>query len=176
EAASFAGQTGPEDWLLLQGNLSLPATEAALRANSARVILNTAPLRWPVAELLASCHLVIANTVEAESVTGLTAKAAAARLLALGARAAIVTLGGAGAILAESGTIQRFAPPRAHVVDSTGAGDTLCGMLAAGLARGLPLPRALALGQIAAADCVTRPGAFAALPSTAFLHALWEAA
>ncbi|HTI03206.1 MAG TPA: PfkB family carbohydrate kinase, partial [Acidisoma sp.] len=47
EAASFAGQTGPEDWLLLQGNLSLPATEAALRANSARVILNTAPLRWP---------------------------------------------------------------------------------------------------------------------------------
>jgi ribokinase len=63
--------------LLLQGNLSAAATLAAAQvatARGARVLLNTAPLRWDVAPLLPLCAVVVANAGEAEAITGLTAQ------------------------------------------------------------------------------------------------------
>lgn len=175
EAAGFARRVREEDWLLLQGNLSLAATRAAMEACAGSILFNTAPLRWPVETLLPLCQLVIANAVEAECITACREEAAAERLLALGARRAIITLGGEGAILAERDGLVRVSAPQVSVIDSTGAGDTLCGVLAAGLARGLTLPQALAQAQRAAADTVTRAGAFAALPGRASLRQSWEA-
>jgi ribokinase len=172
-AADFALRCGPDDFLLLQGNLSLAATAAAMQAARGRIIFNTAPLRWETAALLPLCHLVIANAVEVESITGSCGEAAAFNLLRRNARAAIVTLGGQGALFATAGSAVHMPPPRARVVDTTGAGDTLCGVVTAALARGLAVDKALRLGQRAAAVTVTRPGAFAALPSAAELAAFW---
>lgn len=174
-AARFAAEVGPRDWLLLQGNLSLAATTAAMRAAKGRIILNTAPLLWPVKTLLPLCHLVIANAVEAESITGKMAEAAARALLGAGSAAAIVTLGGAGAVLAVSGAsgvvqVSRAPAQRTRVVDTAGAGDTLCGVLAAALVWGLPLRTALGHAQRAAALTVVQPGAFASLPKADDLH------
>ncbi|MCB8883513.1 ribokinase [Acidisoma cellulosilytica] len=168
-AERFAGRAGPDDWLLLQGNLSLAATRAAMLATQARVIFNTAPLRWPVDDLLPLCDLVIANGVEAADITGAQGADAAQRLLALGARSVIITLGREGAILASDGTLILMPAPAVTAVDTTGAGDTLCGVLAAALARGDTVRQALQRGQDAAAVTVTRPGAYAALPSRAEL-------
>ena len=52
-------------------------------------------------------------------------------------------------------------------VDTTGAGDTFVGVLAACLAEGLPADEALRRGQAAAAIAVTRHGAQAAMPTRA---------
>jgi ribokinase len=175
EAGKFGSEVGPGDWLLMQGNLSEPATRAAMRSARGRIILNTAPLNWPIRPLLPMCDLVIANAVEAESVTGVEAEAAARALIEAGARAAVVSLGSRGAVAAErdAAGVVRVIGSAAHpaaVVDSSGAGDTLCGLLAAALAADLPLMTALERAQAAAALTVSRPGAFAALPTAAELQ------
>ena len=46
-----------------------------------------------------------------------------------------------------------------EAVDTVGAGDAVCGTLAAGLALGLPLPRAAVRANAAGALATTRPGA-----------------
>jgi ribokinase len=79
----------------------------------------------------------------------------------------IVTLGGAG-VLAEGpdGTV-RLPARRVPVVDTTGAGDTFCGVLAARLAQGETMPRALAVAVLAAGLSVQRLGAAASMPTRA---------
>jgi ribokinase len=52
-------------------------------------------------------------------------------------------------------------------VDTTGAGDCWCGVLAASLDRGLPVEAAMRRAAAAAAIACTRPGAAAAMPSAA---------
>jgi ribokinase len=57
-------------------------------------------------------------------------------------------------------------------VDTTGAGDVVCGVIAAGLAQGLELAAALRWAVAAAALKVTRQGAFAGLPTVSELERL----
>ena len=57
------------------------------------------------------------------------------------------------------------------VVDSVGAGDTLNGALAAGIAAGLPLTEAARRAVIAASLAVTRAGAREGMPTAAELQA-----
>ena len=49
-------------------------------------------------------------------------------------------------------------------IDTTAAGDTFIGALAAALCEGVSLDEAVALGQSAAAICVTRRGAQTSIP------------
>jgi ribokinase len=105
QAEAIADRLAPGDWLLLQGNLSLPATHAALRrarARGARTMLNPAPLRWQVAALLPLCDVLVANTVEAFDITGQRGDVAARALHVAGVAHAIVTLGAAGCAIADA--------------------------------------------------------------------------
>lgn len=173
EAEAFAGAVGPADWLLVQGNLTAAATLAAMRAARGRVMLNAAPLRWPVAPMLPLCAVVVLNRGEAEAITGLAEPGAAAqRLRAEGCGAAVVTLGAEGCAWADADGLRRLPAVPVRPVDTTGAGDTFCGVLAARLASGVALPDALAVAQRAAALSVTRFGAYAALPTAAELRGL----
>ena len=125
EAERFAAGCRPGDVLLLQGNLSQAATAAAARTGrlgGARVVLNTAPLRWPVQQVLAECWGVVANAVEAREVTGRQGDEAAAGLAALGPLLAVVTLGAGGCVAVPGG---RYLAPVSQPVDSTGAGETV---------------------------------------------------
>ena len=175
DAANFAGAARPGDWLLLQGNLTASASMAALRAAEAagaRTVLNTAPLLWDVGPMLPHCAVVVANTVEARQLTGLDGSAAAAALHAAGAALAVVTLGAAGCVVAGTDGVRRHPALPGPSVDSTGAGDTFCGVLAAMLAAGRDAGQAVTVAQRAAALTVGRRGAFAALPSAAELRAI----
>ncbi|MCI0753502.1 ribokinase [Teichococcus vastitatis] len=175
EAEAVTAELGPQDMLLLQGNLSFEATEAAMRAALARgaqVMLNTAPLRWDMVPLLPLCALVVANAGEAEALTGRRAAAAAEALHQAGAVCAVVTLGAGGCASAGVEGQLHYPAQAVEAVDTTGAGDTFCGMLAALLLAGQPLPAATKGAQRAAALTVSRPGAFAALPSAAELRVL----
>ncbi len=159
-AAAFVAGMAADDFLLIQGNLSLATTLAGLRG---RVVLNTAPLRWDFSSLLPRCEVVVANRVEASQITGLAEPGAAARLL--GGRTRIVTLGADGCVVADGDRLTTYAAVRMAAVDTTGAGDSFCGVLVAALACGFGLVEAVAMGQRGAALAVTRHGCFAALPT-----------
>jgi sugar/nucleoside kinase (ribokinase family) len=74
----------------------------------------------------------------------------------------LVVRRGAAGCTVEGGPdrLPRTAVPSIEVdpVDTTGAGDTHTGVLAAGLVEGLPLEQALRRANVAAAISVTRPG------------------
>jgi ribokinase len=173
EAIAFAVEAEPGDWLLLQGNLPESVTLAAVRASSGRVVLNAAPLRWPVATLLPSCAAVIVNRGEAATITGRSDPAAAASWLRdQGCAVAIVTLAADGCLWADAEGVATSPAPAVRTIDTAGAGDTFCGALVAHLAAGGTLRNALAAAQAAAALSVTRPGTFSALPTATELAAL----
>jgi ribokinase len=153
------------DVVLLQGNLSLDTTAfilAAARRQEAMTILNPAPF-WPGAEkLLGQCSLVIANRIEAESLAGSIDAAGAA----------IITLGADGCMLVDHQQRRSFPAKTVAAIDTTGCGDTFCGVMAASLARGFATEQAIDWAQQAASLTATRPGAFQALPSRAELGAI----
>jgi len=166
EASAFVGSGDAGDWLLVQGNLSLTATLAAVRAAGGPIVLNAAPLRWELDAVLALCRVIVVNQHEAAAVTGSDDPAAAlAWFQARGCRTPIVTLGGDGCLWAEDGDTRHLPADQAVVTDTTGAGDTFCGVLAARMVQKLSLHDAILSAQAASALTVTRAGVFAALPT-----------
>src|SRR5262245_2100650 len=166
-------QLQPGDILLLQLEIPLAAVAAAARragAAGVRVILNAAPADHLDRALLSEIEVLVVNEVEAAMLLGRPAgdpaqAAEAARAgLALGARALVVTLGAAGAVLATEGRVSPLEPRTVAAVDTTAAGDAFVGALAAVLATGSGLVEAAELAGAAGAATVTRPGAQASLP------------
>jgi ribokinase len=175
-AEAAADDLAAGDWLLLQGNFGAAATAAAAsRAvrRGAQVLFNPAPVRWPAEAALAASSVVVANRGEAAALVGAAdPPAAAAALRAHGPAVAIVTLGAAGCVWADAAGVHAAPAPAVRAIDSTGCGDTFCGVLAAGLAGGAEPTNAIAVAQRAAALAATRRGAFAAIPSAAEIAAL----
>lgn len=135
-------------------------------------ILNAAPFTAPALSLFPGCDMIVLNQSETASACGRATPFAdrgdaieAAQFLAGQHHATIiVTLGAMGAI-AVSGTDCLIAEGRdARVVDTTGAGDCFCGVLAARIARGSALGEAINRANTAAALAVTRRGTFSAMP------------
>jgi ribokinase len=124
-----------------------------------QVVLNPAPAR-PLPDTLAGV-LMTPNADEARELAGVDDVEAAAR--ALGARV-LVTLGADGALLLDEGVAERLPAPRVEVVDTTGAGDTVNGALAAELAAGRPLRDAARFALTAAALSTRAAGARAGMP------------
>jgi ribokinase len=171
EVREFLAPAGPGDVVLLQGNLSRAATEAAL-AGPARVVLNLAPVRWGLPVLPAGSVLVV-NEVEAGQLIDASVEEAG-RLLAGRGVDTIVTLGGEGAMLCRGGEVRRFAVTEVDVVDTTGAGDVFCGALAAALLGGLGLAEAIGLGQRLAAISVGRVGCLVSFPARNECAGAWQ--
>lgn len=105
--------------------------------------------------------LLKVNAGEAAELTGLTGdpSAAAARLVAMGARHALVTRGVDGAVLADPGGVTELAPPPRRGPYPVGSGDAYLAGLAAGTLRGLALPEAAGLAAAVAAANALVPGA-----------------
>lgn len=83
----------------------------------------------------------------------------------------IVTRGGDGVLIADGGEVFELPAPVADVVDTTGAGDTFNGVLAARLAAGDDLTRAAELAVAAASISVSAPGAREGMPTAAAILA-----
>ena len=144
----------------------------AARAAGWTAVLNPAPARELPDELLALGPLLTPNATEAEALAGERDPEAAAAALAARTRAPVlVTLGGEGALLYSDGRAERFPAPAVEVVDTTGAGDTLNGALAAELARGAALHDAVRTAVAAASLSTRAPGARGGMPRRAELAA-----
>lgn len=149
------------------------------RAGGAVTILNPAPAAPLPVGMLALCDYVTPNESEAEALTGLPittpdeALEAAKALRALGAGAAVITLGGQGALYHDGTRTEHVPAFRAGpVVETTGAGDAFTGGFAAALARGMDPVDAVRFGSATAGISVTRAGTAPAMPSRAEIEAL----
>lgn len=162
DAALSGGAT-----LLLQ--METPPDEVAalvLRARrlGARVVLNLAPAGPLDPAALRAASLLVLNEREAAWLGARLGRAGEAGPLrdALGSPEVAVTLGERGAEAATGeGALRVPAFAAAEVRDTTGAGDAWCGVLAAALDRGAPLPAAMRRASAAAALACARPGAHA---------------
>lgn len=166
---------GFDDAGLLICQLEVPTdtVEAAIRTAACQripVLLNPAPAKPLGPDTLGMVDYLVPNESEAEILSGITidspetAAEAALLLHQWGARHVIITLGAAGIMIADDDGCRRLAAKPATVIDTTAAGDSFIGGLATGLIEGLPLDQAAHLGLRAAAICVGRQGAQAALP------------
>jgi len=146
-----------ENWALI----------ARTRAAGARTVLNLAPAAPIDPAHVAQIDILVANAGEAGAL-GADPAGVARRLR----QAFVVTGGSEGstAYLADGGRIDT--PALAiEPVDTTGAGDTFVGVLAAGLERRLALPAALREASAAAALACLANGAQSAMPDRAMIEA-----
>jgi ribokinase len=159
-------------------NAAVRALEIA-RAGGAITVLNPAPAQPLDASVFALCDYVTPNETETEILTGLPvtsveeAKVAADRLLDMGVKTAIITLGAQGALYhtrTESVVVPAF--KAGPVVETTGAGDAFNGGFAAAIARGTAPLDAVRFGSAVAGISVTRPGTAPSMPSLAEVEAL----
>ena len=145
--------------LVMQLETPLPAvTQAASAASRAgvRVVLNAAPARDLPEELLALVDVLVVNEHEAQAFPD---------ALAAGVGTVVVTLGADGARVVCADGEQAVPGVTADVVDTTGAGDTFTGYLAAALATGASLPDACGRAVVAGALAVEVLGATASIPT-----------
>jgi ribokinase len=162
--------------VLTNHEVSTAVVEDVLRAAhdaDVTAVLNPAPARPLPADVLRLGPILTPN--EHELVVGIGNDATAAaldELAALHRGPIIVTQGPSGALLATDGHRQRFAGRTApSVVDTTGAGDTFNGVLAAWLARGGSLEEAIVAANAAAALSIGATGARAGMPTQAAIEA-----
>jgi len=153
--------------VLSQLEIPFPTVQAAAAASS-YFILNAAPAAELPDELLAEIDLLVVNETESEAIAGPDRRALLKKV-----PAAVVTLGGAGAVILtrEADEIAIPGVP-VEVVDTTAAGDTFCGVLAAALAArstddaitGSDLTNAVRRANVAASLSVQAAGAIPSVP------------
>ena len=138
----------------------------AARDAGAITVLNPAPATPLPPELLAVVDVIVPNEHEVDLLGGVDA------LLASGVGAVVVTLGERGARVHTEGRVTQVGSLAVDTVDTTGAGDTFTGYLAAGLSEGLNLVTAATRGCAAGALAATRAGAVPSIPSRAEVDAV----
>ena len=151
------------DVILVGHEIPTAAASAALalgRRAGATTILNPAPAHGLDAAAVALADIVTPNEGELAVL-----EAAGVR-----SRALLVSLGAAGARLTTQDGETRIPAPTVQVIDTVGAGDTLNGALAAGLAEGRSLDEAARRAVVAASLAVTRAGAREGMPTRAQLE------
>ena len=157
---------GPGSVVVCQMEVPVAETMVLIRraaARGTRTILNLAPAMPIDVGLLGDLDFLVAN--EAEAATLADDPAHIARRLRQGL---IVTRGAAGStvLLADGGRLD-IPALAVMAVDTTGAGDTFVGVLAAGLDRGLALEAALRRASTAAGLACLAHGAQIAMPDSA---------
>ena len=177
------------DHLLADAGCVLVSTEipgaavvAAIEAASAagvRCVLNPAPPLPEVAGLLRHQPVLTPNASESVQLATMLGAVggpdptSAARTIHRHCGAPIVvTLGAKGALLIADGRETTVPARKVQVRDTTGAGDTFNGVLAAWLAAGEPLEQAVVAAGAAASLAVEHIGARTAMPTDAQIDAV----
>lgn len=141
------------------------------REHGAIVLLNPAPMCAIPEELIECTDVLTPNEVELAELSrqffgnGVSARESSIRLTEAYGLTVVATMGSQGALVVEPGADPvQVAAPMVRAVDTVGAGDTFCGYLAAGLARGQSIASVAPAACAAASLSVTRLGSAVSVP------------
>jgi ribokinase len=149
------------------GGVATDLVAVAARRVSCRLVLSLAPVTAVERETLRDADPLVVNEEEARDVAALVGVPPAAHpevlarqiLESAGCRSVVLTMGARGALVATSDDLVHLPAPQVVAVDTTGAGDVLAGVLAAGLAGGQDLIAATREACQVAAESVRSVGA-----------------
>jgi ribokinase len=192
---ALSGVLGRTGCVLISTEIPEAAVTAAVEAAaSLRIpcILNPAPASPGILRLLQKGPLLTPNATELDALVAALEQnnsdghpsqddvhgdhravtEGALKLAAISRAPVVVTMGGQGALIVTAEGHAEHAPaPAAAVKDTTGAGDTFNGVLAARLAAGDRLAVAVRVAIVAASISVEQVGARAGMPSAATIEA-----
>ncbi|MHA7192001.1 ribokinase [Arthrobacter sp. MDT2-16] len=164
--------------VIVQGEIPEASVAAAILAARGRVIVNLAPVITIDRSALLKANPLVVNEHEALLVLQQFAEATIPmdtqnheavleELLHCGFLSVVLTLGAAGALLSENGSVVRIPAPRVSALDTTGAGDAFVGALAAQLLIDDNLVSAAEFAVRVGSFAVQRQGAQPSYPTTA---------
>lgn len=159
------------------------------KAAGMRIVLNATPEPEAAIDVLPDIDVLIVNEPEARALAAADEatdptrredrelekwSALGRRVLAMGAGRVVLTLGDDGARLVAPHREVTVVAPSVSVVDTTGAGDALCGAFAARLAAGDTLEDALRWGVAAGSLACTVSGAQPSIPGAGAIAAMLD--
>lgn len=140
------------------------------KANNAVFILNPAPARSIPDSVFSMIDFLTPNENELEILSGIkieddtSVKKAALKMIDMGVKNVIVTLGDKGSMLINNSEVKHFPADRVDVVDTTAAGDAFNGAFASHIAEGFSVEEAIKFANLIASITVTRMGAQSSMP------------
>lgn len=147
----------------------LKALFSSARARGVHSILNAAPNPIDTRDLMPSVDVLVLNAGEAKQLLvtreDLDPPEAIERLRSLGPETVLLTLGARGVIGNDGDRLIAHRPPEVKARDTTGAGDTFCGVFAAVFAEGAGIAEAAFEAVRASALSVTKSGAQSSIPT-----------
>jgi ribokinase len=142
------------------------------------VQLNPAPAYKLSKEILSKVTYITPNDLELSILTGMktdtleNAKKAVKKLLSMGPKNVISTLGGNGAMIGDKNGIRHIPGFKVKVVDTVGAGDAFNGGFAYAISKGHKIDDAVRFANAVGGLAVTKQGAFPSMPSLNQVNAL----
>ena len=138
-----------------------------------KTVLTPAPFSQFDSALLEFIDVLTLNESEAIATSGSSDFIDAGKVLSQNVESVFVTRGAAGVAIFQNGELTGIVDAlKVESIDATGAGDTFCGYLAAGLAEGVSHMDAARLGTIAAGLSVQTRGASNSIPQRAEVDAI----
>lgn len=162
------------DIIILQLEMNIELTEYIIdiaKGFGVSVILNPAPAHKLSLDTFKDLDYITPNETELELLTNTpvtdydSTYKAAEKLLELGVKNVIVTLGENGAILVNKDIKISLPARKVNVVDTIAAGDTFNGALAHAIVSGYSLVDSIKFANVVASLTVTKRGAIPSLPS-----------
>ncbi|MBQ3870231.1 MAG: ribokinase [Clostridia bacterium] len=174
DVLSVSERIKDSDILLIQLEINEDAIKEAVRTAKeygTKIVLNPAPYSDLALDLIKDVDYITPNETEAAFISGVrvdgaeNAPEAAEKMLSMGAKNVIITLGSHGSYYkGESGEI--IMPTRkVKRVDTTGAGDAYNGAFCCALSEGKSVYDAMRFADAFASISVTRKGAASSMPT-----------
>ena len=163
----------PNDLVLIQLEIPLEVVEFIISLCyrlRIKLILNPAPFQKIDDDYLKIIHAITPNMIEAESLTGIkvfdidSSRFAARELIDKGIKNVFITMGNKGVFYITEDREGHILPKKVKAIDSTAAGDTFNGALAAALSFGMKIYDSVEFANSAASISVTKMGAQDSIP------------